>query len=345
MRRRVLGCSAIAACAGATLIRAASSLPRSLLASGSPDCGLAFQPCCAWGDSCSDPSLTCIAREGGPLCEPCGTPFSQPCPTAPYCEVDGLIPTTRASRRRNLHVDACTLRTVCHARLAVPRTLAITPKRACLTVRERRPDLASVQGVKRAMCSAARVVWSGSRAAPTSRVSARRASSATPSRTAAWWASTSASRRASSQAVRLPFPGRCCRPSLLSCSPAVQVVQRRQTCCEHVLALAALDGTGTAESLAGPVCGGMNDPPCMETSLFGPVWSCDEGFALTIPRALSARFSTVPHAISSTAAFVDSCMLAKISLNGRQHAQESHEMPMLRSVLVHGEHAASADGH
>lgn len=59
-----------------------------------PDCGKAFQPCCASGDVCEDPGLSCIAREPLPRCEPCGTPFAQPCPRSPYCELDGLIPTT-----------------------------------------------------------------------------------------------------------------------------------------------------------------------------------------------------------------------------------------------------------
>jgi hypothetical protein len=71
------------------------TLPRSLLTSGSADCGLAYQPCCSWGESCQN-SLACIEREGGPRCEPCGTPFSQPCPQSPYCETLELIPTTRA---------------------------------------------------------------------------------------------------------------------------------------------------------------------------------------------------------------------------------------------------------
>lgn len=73
---------------------AVPSLPRSLLQA--PDCGLAFQPCCPWGPTCEDDALTCIAREGGPRCEPCGAPFAQPCPQVPYCDEGQLIPTTRA---------------------------------------------------------------------------------------------------------------------------------------------------------------------------------------------------------------------------------------------------------
>jgi hypothetical protein len=65
------------------------------LRAGSPDCGGAYQPCCAWGESCSQDGLNCVARDPEPICEPCGTPFAQPCPTDPYCEEEGLIPTTR----------------------------------------------------------------------------------------------------------------------------------------------------------------------------------------------------------------------------------------------------------
>lgn len=60
-----------------------------------PDCGRAFQPCCSSGEVCTDPGLSCIARQPQARCEPCGSPFAQPCPISPYCEAIGLIPTTR----------------------------------------------------------------------------------------------------------------------------------------------------------------------------------------------------------------------------------------------------------
>ena len=88
---------AILLSASSSNARSPVSLPRSLLAAGTPDCGSAYQPCCAWGESCSDAALSCIAREGGATCEPCGTPFSQPCPQTPYCSATELIPTTRVS--------------------------------------------------------------------------------------------------------------------------------------------------------------------------------------------------------------------------------------------------------
>lgn len=58
------------------------------------DCGLGFQPCCPGDQSCLDAEFTCIAREPVARCEPCGTPFAQPCPQSPYCEATELIPTT-----------------------------------------------------------------------------------------------------------------------------------------------------------------------------------------------------------------------------------------------------------
>ena len=58
------------------------------------DCGLGFQPCCPGEQSCLDAEFTCIAREPVARCEPCGTPFAQPCPQSPYCEASELIPTT-----------------------------------------------------------------------------------------------------------------------------------------------------------------------------------------------------------------------------------------------------------
>jgi hypothetical protein len=61
-----------------------------------PDCGLAFQPCCPGEESCLNEEFSCIAREPIARCEPCGTPFAQPCPQAPYCEATELIPTTSA---------------------------------------------------------------------------------------------------------------------------------------------------------------------------------------------------------------------------------------------------------
>lgn len=86
-----------------------SGLPRGLLQRNVVDCGMAYQPCCQSGDTCAEVGLTCLARQGGTRCEPCGTPFSQPCPDTPYCGEEALIPTTRAQTA--LHImppaDAC----------------------------------------------------------------------------------------------------------------------------------------------------------------------------------------------------------------------------------------------
>lgn len=36
-------------------------------------------------------------------------------------------------------------------------------------------------------------------------------------------------------------------------------------------------------SSASPICGGLNDPPCMEPSPRGPKWQCDDGLVTHIP--------------------------------------------------------------
>lgn len=57
------------------------------------DCGGAYQPCCNSLDLCG-PQLSCVDRSAnGVLCEPCGAPFSIPCPVQPFCDAAGLIPT------------------------------------------------------------------------------------------------------------------------------------------------------------------------------------------------------------------------------------------------------------
>lgn len=61
-----------------------------------PDCGRAFQPCCTGAESCVE-GFSCIDRgAAGIICEPCGDPFSQPCPMAPYCSSSQLVPTASA---------------------------------------------------------------------------------------------------------------------------------------------------------------------------------------------------------------------------------------------------------
>lgn len=72
---------------------------RQLQEAVTPDCGLGFQPCCAGEQSCLEDQFTCIAREPVARCEPCGTPFAQPCPQSPYCEATELIPTTSACKQ------------------------------------------------------------------------------------------------------------------------------------------------------------------------------------------------------------------------------------------------------
>lgn len=64
-----------------------------------PDCGGAFQPCCAGIESCRE-DLSCIDRGGaGIVCEPCGDPFSQPCPSGQYCSSAQLVPTASTHTR------------------------------------------------------------------------------------------------------------------------------------------------------------------------------------------------------------------------------------------------------
>jgi hypothetical protein len=85
---------------------------RQLQQNVTPDCGLAFQPCCPGEESCLDEEFSCIAREPIARCEPCGTPFSQPCPQAPYCEASELIPTT-STASMTLNVISGTLQRFC----------------------------------------------------------------------------------------------------------------------------------------------------------------------------------------------------------------------------------------
>lgn len=86
---------------------------RQLQQNVTPDCGLAFQPCCSGEQACLDEEFTCIAREPVARCEPCGTPFSQPCPQSPYCEASELIPTTSTAF---FNLDAlCATHTCCRS--------------------------------------------------------------------------------------------------------------------------------------------------------------------------------------------------------------------------------------
>lgn len=59
------------------------------------DCGSAFQPCCLTGPACFLDDLVCVSHVDATMCEPCGAPFAQPCPAAPYCSDARLIPTER----------------------------------------------------------------------------------------------------------------------------------------------------------------------------------------------------------------------------------------------------------
>lgn len=112
MTRKVQGCTAVWLCSTALsmllsthaqfttsenmlgFMGASMHSSRHLQQNVTPDCGLAFQPCCPGESSCMDDTLSCIARAPAARCEPCGTPFAQPCPQSPFCEAEELIPTT-----------------------------------------------------------------------------------------------------------------------------------------------------------------------------------------------------------------------------------------------------------
>ena len=61
----------------------------------------------------------------------------------------------------------------------------------------------------------------------------------------------------------------------------------------------AAPGAGPADAIAasGPICGGFGDPPCMEASVDGPEWSCDDGVVLSVP-GVHLQSTSASHASS-----------------------------------------------
>eukprot|EP00892_Ulva_mutabilis_P007633 jgi/Ulvmu1/5241/UM022_0034.1 len=184
---------------------------RRLGQSATPDCGRAFQPCCTSGNVCTDPDLSCIAREPQPRCEPCGAPFAQPCPTSPYCEERGLIPTTR---RADVSIQC--------------RPCGLEWQPCCATLGS--------------LCTSGFTCYAEQ--------------------------------------------DRCVVPEYTYVKE------------EFFPDLIPVSGSGS------PICGGLNDPPCMEPSSQGPTWQCDDGLATHIPVFL--------------------CMLDNTDLNGTVKGCGSH---------------------
>ena len=116
---------------------------------------------------------------------------------------------------------------------------------------------------------------SGNHAAQTLTTCVERTSCVTLSKIGVWCPSMLTSRKSSSQNVRFQ------RPDLLRIhrKHVVDLLHQKLT---HVWSAV------TAAAMAfSPICGGLNDPPCMEPSTEGPTWQCDEGLITVIPGAAS----------------------------------------------------------
>ena len=140
-----------------------------------PDCGGAFQPCCAGIESCRT-GLSCIDRgAAGVICEPCGDPFSQPCPSGQYCSSSQLVPTASTGTRTQEGFSFHSL-----------------DSKRCIDV-----CFSQETGIRQ--YNVLHVAQSGNRAAMSWTACARESSSAILNRIAVWLQSTSGIRRSSFQ--------------------------------------------------------------------------------------------------------------------------------------------------
>jgi hypothetical protein len=251
------------ACAGAAQLATsghilpllgASHSMRHLVQTVTPDCGLAYQPCCPGAESCMEDSLSCIARDPSARCEPCGTPFAQPCPQYPFCEATELIPTTSEAPCLCVCLNN-------PASLPKPSIKSLPRVDACLALAGRSDSIIQCRpcgqewqpccAVLDSLCGDGFICYAEQDRCVVP-IYANVKEEFFPGRA---------------------FPSHVCVLSKFMCAAYLACVHPSSV--RPAVISSAMAAT--------PVCGGVNDPPCMEPSPEGPTWQCDEGLITFIP--------------------------------------------------------------